>query len=99
METQNILFALGLTVFAGLSTGIGSLMAFLAKDFNPKFLAGSLGFSAGVMLYVSFVEIFVKAKVALANIYGDKLGYIYTVIAFFAGIAVIALIDKLVSKL
>ncbi len=98
METQNILFALGLTIFAGLSTGIGSLMAFLAKDFNPKFLAGSLGFSAGVMLYVSFVEIFVKAKDALANIYGDKPGYIYTVIAFFAGIALIALIDKLVPS-
>ena len=43
METQNILFALGLTVFAGLSTGIGSLMSFMSKKFNPKFLAGSLG--------------------------------------------------------
>lgn len=91
-------FALGLTVFAGLSTGIGSLLAFLAKDFNPRFLAGSLGFSAGVMIYVSLVEIFVKARVSLTEYYGEKDGYIYTVLAFFAGILIIAIIDKLVPS-
>ena len=67
MENYNVLFALGLTVFAGLSTGIGSVMAFMAKKFNPKFLAGSLGFSAGVMIYVSLVEIFVKARDSLSS--------------------------------
>lgn len=91
-------FALGLTVFAGLSTGIGSIMAFLSKEFNHKFLAGALGFSAGVMIYVSFVEIYVKAKDSLSIVYGDKLGYVYTTLAFFAGIAIIAIIDKLVPS-
>ena len=47
MDTNAVLFALGLTIFAGLSTGIGSIMAFLSKDFNPKFLAGTLGFFCG----------------------------------------------------
>lgn len=98
MEFNNVWFAFGLTLFAGLSTGIGSLMSFLAKEFNKKFLAGALGFSAGVMIYVSFVEIFVKAKDSLAQVYGAKIGYIYTTIAFFAGIAIIALIDKLVPS-
>lgn len=56
MESGNVLFALGLTFFAGLSTGIGSVMAFFSKKFNPKFLAGALGFSAGVMIYVSLIE-------------------------------------------
>lgn len=91
-------FALSLTVFAGLSTGIGSIMAFLSKEFNHKFLAGALGFSAGVMIYVSFVEIYVKAKDSLSIVYGDKLGYVYTTLAFFVGIAVIAIIDKLVPS-
>ena len=99
METGNVLFALGLTLFAGLSTGIGSLMAFMSKKFNPKFLAGSLGFSAGVMIYVSFVEIFVKAKDSLSAAYGDKVGYLYTVIAFFTGIALIAIIDRMIPSL
>jgi ZIP family zinc transporter len=98
MDTENVLFALGLTLFAGMSTGIGSLMALTSKKFNPKFLAGSLGFSAGVMIYVSFVEIFSKARTSLTESHGESLGYTYTVIAFFSGIAIIALIDKLIPS-
>lgn len=98
MEDANILFALLLTLFAGLSTGIGSLMAFMSKDFNPKFLAGSLGFSAGVMIYVSFDEILVKAKESLMENYGDFTGYLLAIIAFFSGIVLIAVIDKLVPS-
>ena len=98
MTTENILFAFGLTVFAGLATGIGSIMSFLSKKFNPKFLAGSLGFSAGVMIYVSLVEIFVKAKDSLTTAHGLKAGNVYKVIAFFPGIALIALIDKLIPS-
>ena len=96
MENGNVWFALGLTIFAGLSTGIGSIMAFMSRKFNPKFLAGALGFSAGVMIYVSLVEIFVKANNALGAYYGEKPGYIYTTISFFVGIGIIALIDKII---
>jgi zinc transporter, ZIP family len=98
MDTENILFAFGLTVFAGLATGIGSLMSLLSKKFNPKFLAVSLGFSAGVMIYVSLVEIFPKAKDSLIAAHGNKDGNIYTVIAFFSGIALIAIIDRLIPS-
>ncbi|MDC7227778.1 MAG: zinc transporter ZupT [Spirochaetales bacterium] len=98
MEMESIWFALGLTIFAGLATGVGSIMAFISKKFNPKFLAGALGFSAGVMIYVSLVEIFVKAKDALSGYYGDKTGYIYTTVAFFIGIGIIAIIDKLIPS-
>ena len=98
MLSGNVFFAFGLTLFAGLSTGVGSLLAFLSKKYNPKFLAGSLGFSAGVMIYVSMVEIFFKAKDSLSIMYGDKLGYWVTIIAFFGGIALIALIDKIVPS-
>jgi len=95
---NNVLFAFGLTLFAGLSTGIGSALAFYTKQTNKKFLTISLGFSAGVMLYVSFVEIFVKAKDALGASLGATKGYWVTTIAFFGGIAIIALIDKLVPS-
>ena len=98
METHNILFAIGLTLFAGLSTGIGSAMSLVSKKFSPKFLAISLGFSAGVMIYVSLVDIFQKAKVALIDSFGEKQGYIFTVLAFFGGIALIAIIDKLIPS-
>ena len=96
IDTTTLLIAFGLTLFAGLSTGIGSLMSFFSKEFSPKFLAASLGFSAGVMIYVSLIEIFVKARIALEGALGPRRGYMMTTVAFFVGIAVIALIDKLI---
>ncbi|BCS96558.1 zinc transporter ZupT [Desulfoluna limicola] len=98
IPTSTVLFAFGLTIFAGLSTGIGSALAFFAKKTNTKFLAISLGFSAGVMIYVSMIEIFVKARDALTVAVGPTLGYWYTTLAFFGGIAAIALIDKFVPS-
>jgi ZIP family zinc transporter len=90
--------AFGLTLFAGLATGIGSALAFLARTTNTRFLSLSLGFSAGVMLYVSFVEIFFKAKKELIGSLGEVPGTWATVGAFFGGIAIIGIIDKLVPN-
>ncbi len=93
---DNVLFAFGLTVIAGLSTGIGSAIAFFSKKTNTKFLSVSLGFSAGVMIYVSMIEIFFKARDSLIAELGTKPGSWATVAAFFGGIAVIGLIDRLI---
>lgn len=93
-----VMVAFSLTLFAGLATGIGSILAFFSKRRNASFLSISLGFSAGVMVYVSFVEIFFKAEEALVAYYGPSKGQWMTVISFFAGILVIALIDKLVPE-
>jgi ZIP family zinc transporter len=95
---QNILFAFMMTLIAGLSTGIGSAIAFFAKKTNTKFLAVSLGFSAGVMIYVSMIEIFTEAKNTLIVPLGLKNGTIVTVLAFFGGMILIALIDKLIPS-
>lgn len=97
-STGTIIFAFSLTLFAGLSTGIGSALAFFAKKTSHKFLSGALGFSAGVMIYVSMIEIFVKARDSLSLVFGDTKGYWITTIAFFIGIAVIGIIDKLVPE-
>lgn len=94
----SILLAFALTLIAGLATGIGSLIAFFAKRTNTKFLSLALGFSAGVMIYVSMIEIFVKAQQSLTAAIGDELGNWLTVISFFVGMLLIALIDRLVPK-
>ncbi|MBN2460750.1 MAG: zinc transporter ZupT [Candidatus Cloacimonetes bacterium] len=98
MQQYNILFAFGLTVFAGLATGIGSMLAFFTRKTNTRFLSVTLGFSAGVMIYVSLVEIFAKAKTALVGSLGKVNGYWLTVAAFFAGILFTALIDRLIPS-
>jgi ZIP family zinc transporter len=93
---ENLLFAFLLTLLAGLSTGIGSAIAFFTKKTNTRFLSVALGFSAGVMVYISFVEIFAEASQTLKAELGNTKGSWIAIIAFFFGIFLIAMIDKLV---
>lgn len=93
---SSVWIALGLTVFAGMATGIGSAIAFFARRTNYRFLSVATGFSAGVMLYVSFVEIFFKGVDALVKAYGEYWGHWINAASFFGGIALIGLIDNLI---
>lgn len=93
---ENVLTAFILTLLAGLATGIGSAIAFFANHTNKKFLSFSLGLSAGVMIYVSFVELFNSANNSLSEIYGNTQGQSIAAASFFGGILLAAIIDKLV---
>jgi zinc transporter, ZIP family len=93
---NEVWFALGLTLFAGMATGIGSVIAFTAKRTNYRFLSIATGFSAGVMLYVAFVEIFFKGVEALTQQYGDYWGHWINAASFFGGMLLIGLIDNLI---
>ena len=97
-ELQNVLFAFGLTLFAGLSTSIGGAMAFFTERTNTKLLSVSLGFSAGVMIYVSFTEILTKSQEAMVATLGESRGLWLTALAFFSGVLLIAAIDKMVPS-
>jgi ZIP family zinc transporter len=90
IESNQLLLAFALTLFAGLSTGIGSLVAFFAKRTNTRFLSFSLGFSAGVMVYISFMELMPQAR--------ELLSEPALLLAFFGGIAFIAVIDFLIPE-
>jgi len=98
LNNYNIWFAIGLTVFAGLSTGIGGLIVLLFKKTNAKILSIALGFSAGVMIYVSFVEIFSESRKLLTSSMGEITGSWINILAFFGGILLIAIIDKLIPS-
>lgn len=95
---SNVVVAAVMTAIAGLATGIGGLAVFFSKKANKKFLAFTLGISAGVMIYVSFVELFAKAQEVLSESFGERGGAIWTVVAFFAGIVIIAVIDKIIPE-
>lgn len=96
---QEAVYALLLSVFAGLATGIGSFVAFFAKSTNRRFLSFSLGLSAGVMIYVSFMEMLFGAKTSLSEMFGARLGSLYTAVSLFGGIALAAIIDRLVPDI
>lgn len=87
-----------MATFAGLATGIGSAIAFFARRTNTRFLAVSLGLSAGVMLYVSFVELYPLCQKGLIAAYGEKSGGWLAMAAFFGGIGLVGLIDRLVPS-
>jgi zinc transporter, ZIP family len=98
MYSDRILFAFALTVAAGMSTGIGGLLAFFTRRTNTRLLSVALGFSAGVMLYVSMVEIYWKAQESLIAGLGAVQGPWLATGAFFAGFILIALIDRFVPS-
>jgi ZIP family zinc transporter len=96
MASSPVAVAFALTLFAGLATGIGSALALLARRTNTRFLSAALGFSAGVMVYVSFVEILADARTTLVAELGLRPGGWVAVLSFFGGIGLTALIDRLV---
>lgn len=96
---NTVVFAFLVTLAAGLCTGIGSAIAFFTHHTNRAFLSLALGFSAGVMIYVSFLEIFPKARASLSSTGASDLRAVtITTIGFFGGMLLIALIDRFVAR-
>jgi len=98
----NVGAALGLVCGAGAATGVGAAVVFfpsLVKLASRRVLAGSLGLSAGVMTYVSFVEIFMKSVEGFGAVVDEDLGYIYATLSFFGGVVVMLITDFCVKWL
>ena len=95
---ENVWQALLFSAIAGLSTGIGSLIALFAKKSNKTFLSVSLGFSAGVMIYVCFAELFKNSQEMLAASFGQVKGAIFSAVSLFCGIAAVMLIEGLLPE-
>ena len=93
-----ILTALLLTLVAGAATGIGGALVLFKKKISSNFLAGALGLSAGVMIFISLAELFPEAQAEIAGISSIKHGELFTILAFFAGMGIIMLIDFLVPE-
>lgn len=97
--SKNVKVAFGLVVGAGLATGLGASVVFipsLVKLASRRVLASALGFSAGVMVYVSFVEIFFKSIGSFSDQgFDDTRSYIYATLCFFGGVVIMILIDFL----
>jgi len=96
--SASIALPLLLTLLAGLATGVGSAIAFFAHRTNVRFLSFALGLSAGVMIYVSFVELFAESQTLLAARWGPTAGAAATAACFFGGILLIGVIDRLVPS-
>ncbi len=104
MGLTNAELGLVLTTVAGSATALGAAVVFserLVQLASKPFLAGALGLSSGVMLYVSFVEIFVKALDGFADssAFGDSDAYLMATAALFGGMGFMSGLDALVHWL
>ncbi|MCF8529548.1 MAG: zinc transporter ZupT [Aquiluna sp.] len=95
---DGLLLAFAVTLGAGLATGIGSTLAFFTKTTNKSFFAIAMGFSAGVMVYLSFVEILPKSTAYIARTTTDVQASAIAALALVAGMIVMAIIDALVPS-
>ena len=74
MLDKNSIFPLILSTIAGLSTVLGAVIVFFTKNRNERFLTFALGFSAGVMITVSFTDLFPTAENAISKYHGKVSG-------------------------
>ncbi|EAI4691997.1 zinc transporter ZupT [Campylobacter jejuni] len=95
---EQIFIAILLTLFAGFSTAIGSIIAFFSRKDDLRVLSLGLGFSAGVMIYISFMEILPTALKDFKNHYDSHWAELLGLACFFGGILISLLIDKLIPE-
>ncbi len=99
LSLETLFFAFMLTVVAGMATSLGALLAFFSKSKNYTVLSIGMGFSAGVMIYVSFMEILQKSKDSFLQLYSSEItAESLTLLCFFIGITFSALIDYLIPE-
>lgn len=99
MDITNVLKSFGLTLIVGLTMGIGSFISFFVKETNKRFLALSLSFSAGIMVYVSFMGILPEAISQLEGDLGHEKAYIWGLTGFFGGMILIAIIERAIHRI
>ena len=95
---HNVFMAFLVCVAAAAATMIGGFSVFTTRDSNARLLAFGLAFAGGAMVYISLVEIFWKSLNDFSKIYADKQAYSYATLAFFAGVALLVMIDRLIPN-
>lgn len=90
--------ALGVCFFAAFATILGAGVLWNVKKPDPRLLAFGLAFAGGAMVYVSLVEIFVKSQIAFGHGHADKEAYGFATLAFFCGVGLVMLLDRLLPN-
>ncbi|HHX17044.1 MAG TPA: zinc transporter ZupT [Mollicutes bacterium] len=98
ISTNNIVIAFVLSMIAGLSTALGGSIGLFAKKSNTKFLSVMLGFSAGVMIFISFIEILDESMKLLILSFDKKSGSLLALICFFSGMLLVHVINRLIPN-
>lgn len=95
---EGVITAFLVCVAAAMATVIGGAAVLFMKKSNPRFLAFGLAFAGGAMVYISLIEIFGKSLSAFSQVYQDHAAYALTTFSFFAGVAALMALDRLIPN-
>lgn len=95
---NGVLTALLMTLIAGGATGVGGMLVLFKKKLSSNVLAGALGLSAGVMIFISLAELYPEAQAKIAEYGALSHGSALVLVAFFVGMGIITIIDFLVPE-
>ena len=87
-----------LTLLAGISTSLGAILAFVKSKDEARILSFGLGFSGGVMVYLSFLEIIPKSIEYFTKANSSINADLFAIICFFIGMVIAFMIDLLIPK-
>jgi ZIP family zinc transporter len=88
LPIDNIIQPIILSILAGSTTGLGGLLVLILRKVEERFLGFLMGFAGGVMLTVSFLELFTEAV--------DISGMMWSVAFFTLGAALMIIMDHLI---
>lgn len=98
MLNNQSFFPIILSVLAGLSTVIGAFIVFFSKSENKKLITFSLSFSAGVMITISFTDLFPQAESTLSKYHGTPYGIFFSLLFLISGVFIALLIDCFIPQ-
>ena len=84
---------------AGAATGIGASFVLCTTSLNRSLLASTMSFSAGVMVYVSLVEVVQVSDEYFRKGYSPPVAYAWATLSLFAGVALMAVVDAIVHRM
>lgn len=96
MDLQAV-YALFLSIIAGMATLIGAVIVVIIKKENKKFISASLGFASGIMISVSMLELYSKSSELITSSTNDFLGAILSTLFLAIGMFITFLINKFVQ--
>lgn len=96
---ENIPWAIVMSLIAGLSTSLGSLLILFTKKTNKKFLSFSIGFSAGVITLLSIGDLFPEAVRSCTMILGKIQGLFSALLFLFIGVLIFDFIENILPEI
>ncbi|MBE6047170.1 MAG: zinc transporter ZupT [Clostridium sp.] len=98
MHISQEIIPIFLSMLAGFSTVLGAFIVFFSKTRNKRLITFALSFSAGVMITISFTDLFPTCNKVLDKMLGKINGGLMSILFLVIGVIMAFLIDNFISE-